>query len=324
LRDLTKGDLNDLLQGLEPKVKFPSVAYNREGLVLSVEDNRLNADYTSTFDDDKTLNLHVDDAQAWRASLSSGDTSLRVRGQGTDLDNLFWEAHQVSSADGVGDMKVEFNSDKEYNLTVAKQQLAAIAGANVDGSVRATNEGVTACLEARRALPGKATLSYSVENPVGVYTLNDCKHVGQLTMPVVGGDAALRVEGDAKTQDYYGSFSRNLQGGLADLRASREGGELGYNVSYARALDDLLPVDADMQVGADQAGVYSRLRARRGLGENLNAAYEATARVDRGGEMGLQQQLAHSLKLSNKLGYAQLLHGTGQAPRLRVGYEFDA
>merc|ERR1719401_2446557 len=95
--DLTKGDLNDLLQGLEPKVKFPQVKYDREGLVLSVEDHRLHADYTSKFDDDKTLNLHVNDAQAWRASLSSGDTSLRVRGQGADLDNLFWEAHQVSS-----------------------------------------------------------------------------------------------------------------------------------------------------------------------------------------------------------------------------------
>merc|ERR1719188_2385538 len=34
--DLTKGDLNDLLQGLEPKVKFPQVKYDREGLVLSV------------------------------------------------------------------------------------------------------------------------------------------------------------------------------------------------------------------------------------------------------------------------------------------------
>merc|ERR1719401_634877 len=237
--DLTKGDLNDLLQGLEPNVKFPQVKYDREGLVLSVEDHRLHADYTSTFDNDKTLNLHVDDAQAWRASLSSGDTSLRVRGQGKDLDSLFWEAHQVSNVDGVGDMKVEFNSDKEYNLTVAKQQLAEIAGVNVDASFRATNAGVTACLEAQRALPGKATLSYSVENPVGVYNLPDCKHIGQLTVPVVGGDAALRIEGDAKAQGFYGSYARKLQGGLAELKASREGEELGFNVSYARALNDL-------------------------------------------------------------------------------------
>merc|ERR1719188_29858 len=172
--DLTKGDLNDLLQGLEPKVKFPQVKYDREGLVLSVEDHRLHADYTSTFDNDKTLNLHVDDAQAWRASLSSGDTSLRVKGQGQDPESLFWEASQVSSAQGVGEVKVEFNSDKEYNLTVERPELTTVAGANIDARVRATHKGVTGCLEARRSLPRDAALSYSLENPVGNYNLADC------------------------------------------------------------------------------------------------------------------------------------------------------
>lgn len=324
LKDLAKGDLNDLLKGLEPNVDLPAVAYNREGLALSVENGRLNADYTSKFDDDKTLNLHIDDEQAWRASLSSGDTSLRVKGQGQDLNNVFWEASQVGSAEGVGDVKVEFNSDKEYNLTVARQQLAAIAGANVDARVRATNAGVTGLLEARRSLPGQAALSYSMENPVGVYDLADFKHVGQLTVPVVGGNAALRVERDAQEQAYYGSYTRKLQGGLADLRASLEGEALGYNVSYARALDDLVPVDADVHVGADQAGVYGRIGARRSLGQDLSADYEATGRIDRGNDEGMQQQLAHALKLSNKLGYVQLRHGTGEAPRMRVGYEFNA
>merc|ERR1719401_1837141 len=226
--DLTKGDLNDLLQGLEPKVKFPQVKYDREGLVLSVDGHRLHADYTSTFDNNKTLNLHLDDAQAWRASLSSGDTSLRVRGQGQDLDSLFWEASQVSSAQGVGDVKVEFNSDKEYNLTVERPQLATVAGANIDARVRATHAGVTGCLEARRSLPREAALSYSLENPVGIYNLSDCKHIGQLSAPIGGGDAALRMEGDASVQKYSGSYTRKLQGGLADSRASQVGGALGY------------------------------------------------------------------------------------------------
>lgn len=332
LKGLTTGDLNELLKGLEPTVKLPSVSYNREGLALSVEDGRLNADYTSKFDTDNTLTFHINDEQAWRASLSSDDTSLRVRGQGRDLDKLSWEASQSGEVDGVGDVKVEFNSDKEYNLTVARQQLAAIAGVSVDGEFRATNAGVTGCLEARRNLFGQADASYSVENPVGVYTLADCKHLGQLIVPVAGGDAELKlkIENDAGSQSYQGSYALKVPqlGGLAELEASLKGEELGYNVSYARALNDLLNEDADVHVGVDEEGVYGRLRARRELTEGLNVDYEATGRVGRGdgGEEGdaLEHDLAHALKLSNKLGYAQLLHGKGQAPRLRVGYEFDA
>jgi len=332
LKGLTTGDLNELLKGLEPTVKLPSVSYNREGLALSVEDGRLNADYTSKFDTDNTLTFHINDEQAWRASLSSDDTSLRVRGQGRDLDKLSWEASQSGEVDGVGDVKVEFNSDKEYNLTVARQQLAAIAGVSVDGEFRATNAGVTGCLAARRNLFGQADASYSVENPVGVYTLADCKHLGQLIVPVAGGDAELKlkIENDAGSQSYQGSYALKVPqlGGLAELEASLKGEELGYNVSYARALNDLLNEDADVHVGVDEEGVYGRLRARRELTEGLNVDYEATGRVGRGdgGEEGdaLEHDLAHALKLSNKLGYAQLLHAKGQAPRLRVGYEFDA
>jgi len=328
LKGLTAGDFNELLKGLEPNVKLPSVSYSREGLALSVEDGRLNADYNSKLDKDDTFNFRINDEQAWRASFSSDDVSLRVRGQGRDFDKLSWEASQSGEVDGVGDVKVEFNSDKEYNLTVARQQLAAIAGANVYGGFRATNAGVTGCLEALRKLPGQAAVSYSVENPVGVYNLADCKHLGLLTVPVAGGGVALKMESDAGSPSYHGSYALKLQGGLAELKASLKGEELGYNVSYSRALNDLLNEDADVHMGVDQEGVYGRLRARRELTEGLDADYEATGRVGRvdHGEQGdaLEHDLAHTLKLSNKLGYAQLSHGKGQAPRLRVGYEFDA
>lgn len=328
----TAGDLNELLKGLEPNVELPSVSYNREGLALSVEDGRLNAGYTGTFGKDNALTFRINDDQAWRASFSNDDASLRVRGQGQDFGKLSWEASQSGEVDGVGDVTLEFNSDKEYNLTVGRQQLAAIAGATLDGSVRATNAGVTGCLEVRRDLFGQADLSYSVENPVGVYTLADCKHLGQLTVPVAGGNAELKLkmESDAGSQSYQGSYGLEVPqvGGLAELKASLKGEELGYNVSYARALNDLLNEDADVHVGVDQEGVYGRLRARRELTEGLSADYEATGRVelvDKGEEgEARKHDLAHALKLSNKLGYAQLLHGKGQAPRLRVGYEFDA
>merc|ERR1711933_335552 len=96
----------------------------------------------------------------------------------------------------------------------------------------------------------------------------------------------------------------------------------GYNVSFARGLGDVAPVDTDVHVGVDEDGVYSKVVAKRGLGR-VDAKYEASARFNFG-EEERKASLAHALKLSNKLGYAQLSHGSGEAPRMRVGYEFNA
>jgi len=103
---------------------------------------------------------------------------------------------------------------------------------------------------------------------------------------------------------------------------SRDAGELGYNVSYTRSLHDLVPVDSSAQVGVDEDGVYGKLTASRDLGNGIDAYYEALARLGLGDSD--KERLQHTLKLSNQLGYAQLLHGKGEAPRLRVGYEFNA
>jgi len=83
LKDTVKGDFGSVMEGLEPKVSFPPITYHREGVALSVEDGRLNADYTTKLDEDTTLQLRVNDEQAWRASLLGGDASLRLRGQGS-------------------------------------------------------------------------------------------------------------------------------------------------------------------------------------------------------------------------------------------------
>merc|ERR1719219_1056861 len=152
-----------MMEGLAPKVAFPPVRYSREGVRLSVEDGHLNADYTAKLDADTTFNLRVDDEKAWIASLLGHDASLRVRGEGADLDGLSWEASQESSVEDVGDVKVEFNSDRQYNLTVTRDDLATIAGAELAAKVRATNAGVTGRLAAQRALPHGAEVSYSVE-----------------------------------------------------------------------------------------------------------------------------------------------------------------
>merc|ERR1712039_555323 len=134
--------------------------------------------------------------------------------------------------------------------------------------------------------------------------------------------AVLRVEGDASAQAYEGSYSREVQGGLADFRLSRKGGALGYNVSYTRDFDNVLDGAAGVQAGIDEEGVYGKVSASREVGQGLGADYEASARFETGEERRLRLQ--HALKLSNKLGYAQVAHGSGEAPRLKVGYEFNA
>jgi len=324
LRDSFKGDFGTVAAGLAPRVSFPAVSYSREGLgmALSVDDGRLNADYTTKLDGDTTFNLRVNDEKAWKASLLGHDASLRVRGQGTDLENLFWEASQDSSVEDVGDVRVEFNSDKAYNLTVARHKLAEIAGVHLDAKVRATNAGVTSRLGARRSLPGGAEATYSVENPVGVYKVGRSTHNARLSVPVAGGEAALSFEGDSSSQAYEGSYGRGVGGGHADLRVSHTDGAVGYNVSYARGLADTLPVDAGVHLGIDDEGVYGRVTAKRDLGHGIDAEYEANARLELGNEQ--QKSLSHALKLSNKLGYAQLVHSNGEAPRVRMGYDFDA
>ena len=308
--------------GLEPKVSFPAITYNREGAALSVEDGELQLGYTTKLDEDTMLNFKANADQAWTASLLGADASLKVRGQGRDLGSLSWEASQESSVEGVGDVKVEFNSDKAYNLTVSPE-LAEIAGAQLKAKVRAANDGVTGRVEASRQLGNGVEASYSLENPVGVYDLGQSRHVGRVTAQVAGGSAALEAERGAGAEVLKGSYHTGLAGGEADLRLSLDGGALGYNVSYTRALGDLVPLSSSAQVGVDEDGVYGKISASRSVGNGLEAYYEALGRLGSGAD-SQEQQLMHALKLSNQLGYAQLVQGKGEAPRLRVGYEFSA
>eukprot|EP00931_Biecheleriopsis_adriatica_P047432 TRINITY_DN2733_c0_g2_i2.p1 TRINITY_DN2733_c0_g2~~TRINITY_DN2733_c0_g2_i2.p1 ORF type:complete len:386 (+),score=79.87 TRINITY_DN2733_c0_g2_i2:65-1159(+) len=316
-------DTDSILKGLEPTISLPPITFAREGLALSVQDGRLVADYNTKFGKDKTLELRVNDEEDWRAGLRTDDASLRVHGKGRSLENLFWEASQSGSVEGVGDVLLEFNSDKDYNLTVAKQQLGEILGAKLAAKVRATNDGVTGRLEARSQLAGNAALRYSVENPVGVYDLDKSTHVGELVVPVAAGEANLKVTYEDSAPRYDASYSRQVQGGQGRLRVSHKDGAAGYDVSYERDLGDVLPVPSKMHVGADDEGVYGKVTARRQLGHGADAEYEARARVTTGGE-DASPELAHALKVSNKLGYAQLLHSSSESPRLRVGYEFNA
>eukprot|EP00933_Yihiella_yeosuensis_P043320 TRINITY_DN3805_c0_g1_i3.p1 TRINITY_DN3805_c0_g1~~TRINITY_DN3805_c0_g1_i3.p1 ORF type:complete len:363 (-),score=88.53 TRINITY_DN3805_c0_g1_i3:360-1448(-) len=321
--DLKGDSYAEAFKGLEPDVSLPAIAFNREGLSVSVDEGRLNANYRSKFGEDKDFDFKINDEKAWRAGLSSNDASLHVEGHGNSLDDLFWEASQRGTADGLGDALLEFNSNKEYNLTIAQPQAGQLLGANFGGKVRFTQDGATGHLNSQRALGGGANLAYTLENPVGVYDLGKAEHKGLLTAPVAGGTAAFKVEYDGSDPSYKASYERELASGEGKLDVSYKNENVGYNVSYLHSLDGLPgDVNAGVHLGVDDAGVYGRLVARKNLADDLSAKYEANGRVALGEDSSTE--LEHSLRLSNKLGYAEIHHGSEGSPRVRIGYEFDA
>merc|ERR1712137_1350449 len=154
-----------------------------------------------------------------------------------------WEASQSGSAAGVGDLNLNYNSDKEYKLSVVNDDLGDVAGASFSGKATATNDGVTGRLESRRDLPGNVGLKWSIENAVGDYVLSHATETAEFTTEVAGGDAAVKVSYENQGLGYEGSYSHPVRGGQTDMRVSLKDGAVGYNVSYAekvKGLADLL------------------------------------------------------------------------------------
>lgn len=94
-----------------------------------------------------------------------------------------------------------------------------------------------------------------------------------------------------------------------------------FNVTLSRDLADALgklSAAGAVQIGIDDTsaeGIYGSLAAQRSVGKGLLLDYSSTGRL---------KDMEHSLKLSNDLGYAQVVKAGDAAPRLRLGYEFEA
>jgi len=99
------------------------------------------------------------------------------------------------------------------------------------------------------------------------------------------------------------------------------GGEVAvpsYNLTLTRDLADILGAGAEAQIGVDDAsmeGLYGRLAARRDLGKRTSVEYASAGRV---------KSLEHSVKVANDLGFARLVKSPESAPRLQLGYQFNA
>jgi len=311
-------DYTAVIKGLEPVVSIPGLGFSGDrGVSLSLADGRLSAKYAGLIGEDTQVGLTVGQDEAWKATLESGKTVLAVRGQGPSFNDVAWEASQAGSAAGVGDVLLEFNSDNKYNLTLTNDDVADIAGTHLAGRVKASNDGVERKLVATRALPSEASLKYTLENDMGVYDVDKYTHEAELSMPVGGGDAALKIGRRNAEMSYESSYKRSVQGGDAAVKLSYVNDGILYNASYAR---DVVSGAAAI-VGVDNDGVYSKLTAARGVAHGLDAAYEAQARANFGSDDS-SAELSHALKLSHKLGHMVLTHGTNEKPRIRLGYEF--
>jgi len=311
-------DYGSVMKGLEPVVTIPALGFSGDkGMSFSLADGKLSAKYAGQIGEDTQVGLSVAQDEAWKATLERGKTVLAVRGQGPSFNDVAWEASHAGSAAGVGDVLLEFNSDNKYNLTVTNDDLADIAGTHWAAKVKASNDGIERKLVATRSLPSEASLKYTVEHDMGVYDMDQYTHEAELSMPVAGGDAALKIGRKHAAMAYESSYKRSVQGGNAAVMFSYENDGILYNASYARDVGS----GAAAVVGVDNDGVYSKLTAARGVADGLDAAYEAQARAKFGSDESMAE-LSHALKLSHKLGHVLLTHGTNERPRIRLGYEF--
>jgi len=311
-------DYAGIVKGLEPSVALPALSFERgDGLVFSVDQGHLAADYKGQLGKDTSLDVSVNDAQDWTAALESGKSAVKVRGQGPSLEGASWEAWQSGSADGVGDVSLYFNSGKDYKLSVANDDLGEVAGTSFSGKLTAEPAGMVGHLEARRNLPGNVGAKFTHENPVGDYDLNNATETAEFTMDLAVGQAALKLAYANQAPEYEAAYSRAIKDGQADVHLSLKNGGVGYNASYNQNVNGI----ADVLVGLDQSGVYGTLSASKDVAEGLGAQYEARGRATLDNEG--TPSFSHTLKLSSKLGYAQLLHGLDEKPRLKLGYEFN-
>lgn len=327
LKDAVKGEFGEVIEGLGPKVaQFPPVGFEKGGLSVGVGGGGagLSLGYTTQLDGDTTLRVKGNEAKAWDARLDGKDMALRIRGQGDDVEKLAWDAMQKGTVDLLGDVKLEFNSDKEYNLTVARDGMS-VAGVDIGAKARATQEGIEGSLGARKQL-GPLEVSYNVANQMGNYDVASARHAVRLQAPLAGGRASLLAAGDVSSLGVEGAYAAPLAGGVANVSLSQKDGARGYNVSYSRSLTDVAPpraVDAaDAAIGIDENGAYARFDASRPLGKSARAQYSASMRSGLGEDA--ERHAKHAVRVSNKLGWAELAHGTGHGPRLRLGYEFEA
>jgi len=262
------------------------------------------------------------------------------------------EARRALSKDLDMSYSVENGEEGDYSLSNLKHDIA-LAGSHKDGSLAVSVHAqggeqlynATYAHDLGSLLKGDAGAVVGVDN-AGVYGRFAKSHdLGS------GLSASYDIQGRSDTSGSDLNFAqavrlshelgslRVVQGSGKPVEAQMEvgvvqgparlDGKLGYalgadapsfNLTVSSDLADALnalDAEGELQLGIDDAsadGLYARVAARRQLGNGLALQYSSQGRA---------KALEHSLKVSNDLGFAELVHA-GSEPRLRLGYQIDA
>jgi len=187
--------------------------------------------------------------------------------------------------------------------------------------VGADNDGIYGAFAGSRAVSKGVTAGYKLSGRVahGEAAESNLKQVaslshdlGTLTLSQATGEPVSAVLESDVTRGPLRAQGRLMQtfGGEVEVPS--------YNLTLTRNLADLLGPGAEAQIGVDDAsldGLYGRLAARRDLGKRTSVEYASAGRL---------KDLEHSVKVANDLGYARLVKSPDNAPRLQLGYQFNA
>eukprot|EP00929_Paragymnodinium_shiwhaense_P103050 TRINITY_DN6632_c0_g1_i2.p1 TRINITY_DN6632_c0_g1~~TRINITY_DN6632_c0_g1_i2.p1 ORF type:complete len:458 (+),score=144.14 TRINITY_DN6632_c0_g1_i2:82-1455(+) len=202
---------------------------------------------------------------------------------------------------------------RAYNVTFGRSY-SGLAGADGDLTIGADVDGVYSALSASREL-GDLSATLDVSGRVDPQA-EDIAHTEALKLAHKLGSVTISSE-DGMDVDLEGDFALEQAGNKLAAKVGYTVGDsdVSYNVSFSRDLDDLIQTPGAVEVGLDDVGPYGSLSASKSISDGaLDVAYSSSGRLD---------DLEHKVKVSNDLGYAELVKAQDEEPRLRLGYEFD-
>lgn len=262
-------DVRSLPHGFESNVAG-GLTFNEKGASVNVEDGHMNLRWA-----EGPVSLSMDDGQAWTANITEVDMKFRARGTG--LNDISWEASKRSVVDGLGDVEVDLNSERDFGVSV-EPSLPDIAGAKLKVLTHSRGDDIYGRLEAQRALSKNMDLTYSVENDEGDYDPANLAHAAKL----VG----------------------RLGDGTLVLKAANEGQSPSYNATYAHNLGG----DSGLVFGIDNDGVYGTFAKDHQISKGLVAGYQFAGRAQ---DMA-DPAFAHSAQFAHDLGTLKLSHANGE------------
>jgi len=262
--------------------------------------------------------------EAQRQLMTGVDLTYGVENEegNYDLESLLHDARLTARLDSDSEAVLSLAGDRQsqrYNATLTRNLGKLLQG---DGEVvlGADNDGIYGAFTGSRSVGQGLKAGYKMRG----------RAAGQGAEPSLDQEASLSHDLGKLTlsQATDGLVSALLESDVTrgSLRAQGRlmqtlGGEVAmpsYNLTLTRDLADILGEGAQAQIGVDDAsldGLYGRLAARRDLGEHASVEYASSGRVT---------SLEHSVKVANDLGFARVVKSPENAPRLQLGYQFNA